>query len=245
MVVEALQPVRDLTHSTLFQVLLVLQNAPQRDVALPGIEIAPLLLDAGKAHFDLTLSVMEENGALQAAIEYNTDLFDANTISRLFGHLEVLLSAIKTSSSFAIAELPLLTEAETEQLLRDFNSTAREFDRNACIHELVEAQTRLTPDAISLVFDGRHISYDALDFKAEAFAARLSAAGVGPDVLAGICVNRSIEMVVALMAILKAGGAYVPLDPAYPADRLARMMQGIEVLVADPDLTNRLPANNA
>ena len=245
MLVDALQPVRDLRDSPLFQVLFVLQNAPQRDLDLPGISAAPLALDAGKAHFDLSLSMMEDKGALQAAIEYNTDLFDEATISRFFTHFEVLLSAIKDNSSLAISELPVLTHAELTQLLYEFNDTACEFQRDACVHELFERQAESAPDAISLVFESHHVSYECLNVRAEQFAAKLRAAGAGPDALAGICVDRSIEMITAVIAALKAGAAYVPLDPSYPASQLAWMIGGLDVLIAQPDLASSLPAHNA
>jgi amino acid adenylation domain-containing protein/FkbM family methyltransferase len=243
--VEAIQPVRDLSHTPLFQVLFVLQNAPHREMSLDGLAVSPLMLDAGKAHFDLSFSITEEKGALQAAIEYNTDLFDEATIRRMFDHFAVLLSAANENPGLAVCDLPLLTSEETGQLLSDFNSTLCEFERDACVHELVERRVRSAPDTISLVFEGCHISYGCLDEEAEELAERLGDEGIGPDGLAALCIYRSIEMVKAILAVLKAGGAYVPLDPAYPQDRLAWMMQGIEALVAHQDVADRLPIHDA
>jgi amino acid adenylation domain-containing protein/FkbM family methyltransferase len=245
MLVEAIQPVRDLSHSPLFQVLFVLQNAPQHEFAIQGVRVDPLPLDAGKAHFDLTLAMAEEIGVLHAAIEYNTGLFDKATILRLFGHFEVLLCAVSEDADRPISALPLLTEPESIQLLRDFNSTFREFNAGAAVQQCFERHASMAPDAMSVVFDGSHVSYAYLDRSTESFAAALRDAGAGPDVLVGICVERSLEMVLGLIAVLKAGGAYVPLDPTYPAERLAWMMEGIDVVITGPALAERLPATRA
>jgi amino acid adenylation domain-containing protein/FkbM family methyltransferase len=245
LLVEAIQPVRDLSHSPLFQVLFVLQNAPQHEFAIPGVSIDPLPLDAGKAHFDLTLAMAEETGVLHAAIEYNSGIFDEATILRLFGHFQILLGAISQDAGRPISVLPLLTDPESIQLLRDFNSTFRQFDENARVHELFERHASAAQDAVSVVFDGSHVSYGQLDFSAESFAAALRDAGAGPDVLVGICVERSLEMVLGMIAVLKAGGAYVPLDPTYPAERLVWMMEGIDVVITGQTLGDRLPATGA
>ena len=237
MLVEALKPVRDLSRSPLFQVLFVLQNAPFDELTLPAVEIQPIKLDAGRAHFDLTLAMMEVEGALQASIEFNTDLFDHATISRLFGHFEVLLRSISVNPDCLVSELPLLTEAERFQLLLEFNSTQREFDQNAPVHYLFERQAADTPDAVSVVFESSHLTYQRLDIEATTLAARLQSLGAGPDVAVGVCMDRSVEMVSGVIGILKAGGAYVPLDPAYPADRLAAMAESVDILITQ---THRL-----
>ncbi|HYL98258.1 MAG TPA: amino acid adenylation domain-containing protein, partial [Blastocatellia bacterium] len=242
MLVEALQPVRDMSRSPLFQVLFVLQNAPFDELVLPNIDIQPMTLDAGKAHFDLTLAMMEVRGALQASIEFNTDLFDHTTISRLFGHFEALLRSISVDPDCLVSELPLLTEAERFQLLQEFNSTDREFDQQAPIHYLFERQAAKTPDAVSVVFEGSHHTYQRLDLDADALATRLQSLGACPDVPIGICLARSLEMVSGLIGILKSGGAYVPLDPAYPADRLAAMIEGVKLLVMHRQLMEQLPS---
>ncbi|MGH9821768.1 MAG: amino acid adenylation domain-containing protein, partial [Blastocatellia bacterium] len=241
MLVDALQPVRDLSRSPLFQVLFVLQNAPFDELTLPAVEIQPITLDAGRAHFDLTLAMMEVKGALHASIEFNTDLFDRSTISRLFGHFEVLLRSISVDPDCLVSELPLLTEAERFQLLLEFNSTQREFDKNAPVHYLFERQTTRAPDAVSVVFEASHITYQRLDTQATTLAARLQTLGAGPDVAIGICVDRSVEMVSAVIGALKAGGAYVPLDPAYPADRLAAMAESVDILITQNDRLEGLP----
>jgi aspartate racemase len=223
--VEELHPERDLSHSPLFQVMFVLQNAPWEPAQLAGLEVTPMLIDSGTSKFDVTLFVREREGALQAVVEYNTDLFKAETIRRMLSHYQTLLEGIVANPDQRLLDLPLLTDAERHQLLVDWNQTQQDYPRNKCVHELFEEQADRTPDAVAVVFEDTQLTYRQLNERANQLARYLQGLGVGPDRLVGICVERSLEMVVGLLGILKAGGAYVPLDPAYPKDRIAFMME--------------------
>jgi amino acid adenylation domain-containing protein/FkbM family methyltransferase len=245
MLVETLQPVRDLGHSPLFQVMLVLHNAPLKPLRLPGLNIKPLLVDTGKTHFDFTFLLSEEAGEMDAVVEYNSDLFDRSTIARMLRQFEVLLEAIGATPEDKIAGLALLTEAETSQLMIEWNDSGAEFDSGLCVHQLVERQCEVSPDAVAAVFEGDHLTYQALDLLSNRLADYLSGRGVGTDSLAGVCVDRSVEMVIGVLGILKAGAAYVPLDPTYPLERLVYMMDGVSVIVTEPATAGRLPSNGA
>ncbi|QUP67808.1 non-ribosomal peptide synthetase [Pseudomonas syringae Cit 7] len=242
--VEALQPQRSLSHSPLFQVMFNHQSQASADVrALPGLQVEALLPDSYPAQFDLTLNTAEHDGGLSAGLTYATALFDPRTIERMAGHWLALLQAICANAAQRIAEVPMLDMAERQQILHDWNATAADFPSEACLHSLIEAQVRATPDAPALVFATEQLSYVQLNARANQLAHRLRESGVGPDVLVGICVERSLELVIGLLAIIKAGGAYVPLDPDYPEDRLAYMMQdsGIGLLLTQTALLARLP----
>nr|WP_282707237.1 non-ribosomal peptide synthetase [Pseudomonas syringae] len=242
--VEALQPQRSLSHSPLFQVMFNHQSQASADVrALPGLQVEALLPDSYPAQFDLTLNTAEHDGGLSAGLTYATALFDPSTIERMAGHWLALLQAICANAAQRIAEVPMLDVAERQQILHDWNATAADFPNEACLHSLIEAQVRATPDAPALVFATEQLSYVQLNARANQLAHRLRESGVGPDVLVGICVERSLELVIGLLAIIKAGGAYVPLDPDYPEDRLAYMMQdsGIGLLLTQTALLARLP----
>ena len=175
--------------------------------------------------------------------EYATDLFEASTIERMAGHFHVLLEAIVADPARRIGELPLLTEAERHQLLVAWNETAADYPRAGCIHQLFEAQVARTPDAVAVMCDDRQLTYAALNARANQVAHHLQALGVGPEVLVGLCLERSLDLVVGLLGILKAGGAYVPLDPSYPAARVAFMLSDTQapVLVTQQTLLTQLP----
>ncbi|MGX0955662.1 amino acid adenylation domain-containing protein [Pseudomonas viridiflava] len=241
--VEALQPQRSLSHSPLFQVMFNHQNqasAEVRDVA--GLQVESVELDSYPAQFDLTLNTAEHDDGLSAGMTYATALFDRRTIERMAGHWRTLLRAICANSGQRIAELPIQNDAERQQML-DWNATSAEFPSEQCIHTLIETQVQKTPDAPALIFAEQQLSYAQLNARANQLAHRLRESGVGPDVRVGICVERSLELVIGLLAIVKAGGAYVPLDPDYPEDRLAYMMQdsGIGLLLTQTPLLARLP----
>ncbi|HEV2437462.1 MAG TPA: amino acid adenylation domain-containing protein [Verrucomicrobiae bacterium] len=223
--VEALQPARDLSRPPLFQVMFILQNAPLRSLELAGLKLAPLQVHSSTAKFDLMLSLEEGAGGLSGFIEYNTDLFDAETIARLLDHYRMLLESVAVSVQQPLSQLPLLTEPERKQILADWNDSDAGFPGDRCIHELFQEQVRRTPDAAALVFEDEELTYRELDKRANQLARELHTLGVGPDVRVGICVRRSLEMVIGLLGILKAGGCYVPLDPAYPKERRAFMLQ--------------------
>ena len=241
-VVEALQPQRSLSHSPLFQVMFVLQNVPMTEFELPGVTLTQLDGDSTIAKFDLTLSMSETNRGLVGEWEYNTDLFDGSTIDRMATHFQNLLSAIVANPATTVGELPLLSAAERHQLLVEWNDTTAEYPIDKCIHQLFEEQVEKTPDAVAVVFGNQQLTYRELNQQANQLAHYLQTLGVRPEVLVGICVERSLEMVVGLLGILKAGGAYVPLDPNYPPERLSYMLadSGVEVLLTENKWTSQL-----
>jgi amino acid adenylation domain-containing protein len=222
--VEELRPQRDLSHNPLFQVEFALQNTPFRPLSLRNLTVTPLNLERRAAHHDLSLHIEETSSGLTGLFEYSTDLFEAETVSRMSGHFVTLLSAAVAEPDCRISDLPLLTDAERAQILVGWNATGRAYPETT-IPRLIEEQARRTPTATALVFRGRAMSYDELNLRANQLAHYLRRLGVGPEVLVGICLERSFEMVVGLLGILKAGGAYVPIDPLYPPDRQAYMIQ--------------------
>ncbi|HEX3128876.1 MAG TPA: non-ribosomal peptide synthase/polyketide synthase, partial [Thermoanaerobaculia bacterium] len=223
--VDGLDVERSLAHSPIFQVMLALQNVPAGTIALPGVQAKVAELPVSASKFDLSLEVTESESGLEGVLTYATDLFDRSTARRLLGHLEVLLEGAVADPDTRLADLPLLTEAERAELAA-WNRTGMEYP-DVCLHELIESQVEKTPDAVAVVFEGETLTYRELDEWASALAAEL------PDTLIGISLERSLEMVVGLVAILKAGGAYVPIDPGYPAERVAYMIEdsGVSVLL--------------
>ncbi|HEY2292123.1 MAG TPA: amino acid adenylation domain-containing protein, partial [Thermoanaerobaculia bacterium] len=224
--VAELAPDRDLSRPPLFRVLLALMDTPPAP-ALPGVVAAPLPVDNRTAKFDLTLSLVPAGDGLDGWLEYSTELFDAVTVRRLLAHLERLLAGLADPEAreTRLSTLPLLAPAERLQLLAEWNDTGAAPAPAVCLHQLFEAQAARTPEAVALVSpDGRRLSYRELDAQAEALVRRLRRLGVGPEVLAGVLIDRTVELVVALLAVLKAGGAYVPIDPAYPRQRVATLL---------------------
>ncbi|MHC5747095.1 MAG: amino acid adenylation domain-containing protein [Nostoc sp.] len=247
LLVEQVQPQRDLSHTQLFQVMFVLQNAPMSALELPGLTLSPVESDNYSAKFDLTLFITETKSGLVGNLEYNTDLFEKSSIQRIAGHLQTLLEAIVANPQQRLSELPLLTESEEHQLLREWNNTKIEYLQEQCIHELFEAQVERTPDALAVVFKDEQLTYWELNKRANQLAHYLRSLGVKAEVLVGICVERSLEMAIGLLAILKAGGAYVPLDPSYPKERLAYMLEDSQpgVLLTQQHLVENLPNHKA
>ncbi|MCW5317887.1 amino acid adenylation domain-containing protein [Nostoc sp. KVJ3] len=247
MLVEALQPERDLSHTPLFQVMFVLLNAPMSEIELTGLSVSGLPIEITTAKFDLTLSMENTPNGLFGWWEYNTDLFDSSTIERMTGHFLTLLEAIVANPSERISQLPMLTASEQQQLLVEWNDTQVNYPFDKCIHQLFEEQVELTPDAVAVVFENQQLTYHELNSRANQLAHYLRSLGVGADVLVGICVERSLEMVVGLLGILKAGGAYVPLDPEYPQERLRFILEDaqVSVLLTQQHLVEKLPGCQA
>ena len=241
--VEELQLERSLSYHPLFQVMFVFENTSRQTLYLPGLTSTIFDLDNVTSRFDLTLSIKETEDELQGWWEYNTDLFDAATITRMIGHFQTLLDSVVANPQQQISELPLLTAAERHQLLFEWNDTQADYPQNKCIHELLEQQTERNPDTVAVVFENQQLTYQELNSRANQLAHYLRTLGVKPDVLVGICVERSIEMVVGLLGILKAGGAYVPLDPTYPKERLKFMLQNSQprVFLTQEFLITELP----
>jgi amino acid adenylation domain-containing protein len=243
MLVEELQPERDLSHTPLFQAAFALQNAPMRTIELPGLTLTPLEADSGTAKFDLTLTMAEGPDGLRGTIEYNTDLFELATIQRMAGHFRTLLEGIVADPEQPISRLPLLMEAERHQLLVEWNNTETPYPADRCAHGLFEAQVAQRPQALAVTFDGHGLSYAELNSRANQLAHYLRKLGVGPEVLVGISTERSPEMVIGILGILKAGGAYLPLDPTYPPERLAFMLEDsqVPILLTQQHLVEHLP----
>ncbi|MCJ8273573.1 MAG: amino acid adenylation domain-containing protein, partial [Psychrosphaera sp.] len=214
MLVEALKPPRSLSHSPVFQVMFVLQNNEQNELELSGLTLTPVTQQSNIVKFDLELSVTETDGILNTVWLYNNDLFFADTITQMAQSFEVLLEGIVKTPAQSVATLPLLTATQTDQLRVEVSKT--QYPQNTLLHELFEAQVNRNPDALAVVFEGESLSYGALNEAANRLAYHLVEQGVEADSLVGICVTRSLDMAIAIMATLKAGGAYVPLDPAYP-----------------------------
>lgn len=246
-VVDVLQIERSLSYNPLFQVMFALQNTPLGDLNLPGLKATSLAVENVRVKFDLSL-VLEETETetgnyLEGFWEYSGDLFTADRITRMVGHFQTLLMGIVTNPQQRVGELPLLTEAEKQQLLIDWNQTEIPYPMDQCIHQLFEKQVAKNPEAIALIYEQESLSYQQLNQKANQLAHYLQSLGVKPDELVGICVERSPLFIIGILGILKAGAAYLPLDSNYPLDRLAYMLEdsGLSVLLTQEKLTQTLP----
>ena len=241
--VEELNPERSLSHSPLFQVLMVLQNATDAGPRLAGVSVTALPMDVSTSKFDLVAHFADRGREIAASFRYNTDLFDASMMQRMVRHLEVLLGAIAEDPDRPLSQLPLLTERERHQVLVEWNQTETEYPREKTVHGLFEEQAGRAPEAVAVEFEGKRLTYGQLNERANRLARYLSKRGVGPEVLVGLCVERSLEMVVGLLGILKAGGAYLPLDPAYPGERLRFMLEdaGARLVLTQKRLANSVP----
>ncbi|MCP4654181.1 MAG: AMP-binding protein, partial [bacterium] len=250
--VEALEPERNLSQNPLAQVLFLLQNAPAGAADFgPELEAAIEGVATGEAKFHLTLGLVEGEEGLRGGLEYNVDLFDRTTIHRLLGSWRRLLEAVVSDPERCLFELPLISEAERQQLVREWNDThsSRTDPPEVTLHQLIEAQVEKTPEAVAVEFAGERLSYRELNRRANQLAHHLRSLGArrkaGPaEVRVGICAERSSELVVGLLGILKAGGAYLPLDPSYPPERLSFMAEASEVgvLLTQERLLPALPA---
>ncbi|HCJ7672678.1 TPA: non-ribosomal peptide synthase/polyketide synthase [Pseudomonas aeruginosa] len=244
--VDALQPERSLSHAPLFQVMYNHQRDDHRGsrfASLGELEVEDLAWDVQTAQFDLTLDTYESSNGLLAELTYATDLFDASSAERIAGHWLNLLRSIVARPEARIAELKLLDEAEARADLLQWNPHPQDFPPASCLHRLIERQAAERPRATAVVYGERALDYGELNLRANRLAHRLIELGVGPDVLVGLAAERSLEMIVGLLAILKAGGAYVPLDPRYPSDRLGYMIEdsGIRLLLTQRAARERLP----
>jgi amino acid adenylation domain-containing protein len=246
--VEALHPERSLSHSPLFQVMFNHQNAnvadhDERSRQLSGLTMEGLSWENPTAQFDLTLTTVENPQGFCGSFTYATDLFDPATIERMSRHWQCLLTAVVANPLQSVAQLPMLDAAQQQLILEEWNCSTVDYPRELRIHQLIENQAERLPNAIAIVFAEQRLTYQQLNSHANRLAGKLIELGVGPDVLVGIAVERSVEMIVGLLAVLKAGGAYVPLDPSYPEDRLAYMMQdsGVALLLTQSFVLPRMP----
>ena len=221
--VEELQPQRDLSHMPIIQAMFALQNTPDESIELAGLVLTPVNIESGTTQFDLSLNVWDRGPELKGYLAYRSDLFDASTIQRMLGHFKTLLESIAKNPDARISELSLLTEEERQALLQ---STAVPSEIPVtCLHHLFEAQVERNPNAIAISFENKHMTYAELNRRADQLAQQLRALGVGPEVLVGLFIERSLELVIGILGILKSGGAYVPLDPSYPPERLRFMIE--------------------
>lgn len=236
--VEALAPERDMSHTPLFQVMFILQNTPKVLPSVSGLTVEYLDLDYGVAKFDITVDLNEENDGISGAFVYNTNLFAEDTIARMATHFLCLLEGIAAKPDAKISQYVLLNDSERKQILFDWNQTECKYPLDRCIHAVFEAQTQCTPENIAVVCATSQLSFHELNNAANQLAHYLIAHGVGPETLVGICLMRSVEQIVSLLAIMKAGGAYVPIDPAYPADRISYMIAdaGVQLLITQQSL---------
>jgi len=245
-VVDVLQIERSLSYNPLFQVMFALQNAPLGDLNLPGLKATSLAVENVRVKFDLSLVLEEtetEKGTyLEGFWEYSSDLFTAERITRLVGHFQTLLKGIVTNPQQQVGELPLLMEAEKQQLLVDWNQTESPYPKNKCIHQLFEEQVTKNPDAIAIIYEQESLSYQQLNQKANQLAHYLQSLGVKLDELVGICVERSPLFIIGILGILKAGAAYLPLDSNYPLERLIYMLQDsdLSVLLTQENIANNI-----
>ncbi|MPY98080.1 MAG: amino acid adenylation domain-containing protein [Actinophytocola sp.] len=244
--VAALRPSRNGTASPLFNTMLVLHSETLPEVELAGLRVAPMELGAGIALFDLMLRA-EMGEELRGTWEYSTDLFDPGTSERMLGHFQRLLAGAVADPGLRLSELPLLSAEERRLVVDEGQGTPADVGRPRCLHELVEEQADRTPDAVAVVFDGAELTYRELDRRANQLAHRLRALGVAPEAPVGVCLERSLELVVAVLGVLKAGGAYLPLDPDLPPRRLRLMLAdaGVGVIITQPWLLDMLPEHPA
>lgn len=255
--VETLDPDRDPSRNPLFQVAFALQNAPMQSLNLPGLTLEPAPLQSGSTRFDLEVhlwepahglrSLWQSQEGLSGFVSYSTDLFDQDRIGRLVGHFQTLLEGIVADPDMRLSDLPLLTSAEHQQILVDWNQTDLQVDQDRCFHHIFAAQANAAPRAIALVSEQGSLTYAELNRQADQLAQTLQHLGVQPASLVGLCVERSADMVIGILGILKAGAAYVPLDPNYPSERLQFMLTDTQVaiLLTQSWLVESLPASPA
>jgi amino acid adenylation domain-containing protein len=245
--VEELQPKRDRSRSPLFQVVFALQNVPSTPLQLSGLEVRPLEVSTATSKFDLSVAVTEAPDGMFATWEYNTDIYEGETVERMAGHYVGLLESAVAEPGRALSGLSMLAEPERRQICQEWNQTGKDPGPIQRIDQLVEAQAARGPERIALVFAGQSLGYAELNGRANQLAHRLRSLGVGPETLVAISIGRSLEMVIAVLGVLKAGGAYVPVDPSYPHERLAMLLadSGAKVLLTEEKLAGKLPAHQA
>ena len=245
--VEELQPERDLTQTPVFQVFINMYNFKEAGLELDQVSVEPIKTLDRVPQFDIEFYVREHDDGIHLMFDYDSDLFDAATIARMLGHFQVLLHSVVANPEQRISDLPILTDAEEHQLLVEWNDTKRDYPEDKCLHQLFEEQAARTPDAVGVDLRRAATQLSGTQSSGQSVGALSTEVGVGPDVLVGICVERSVEMVVGLLGVFKAGGAYVPLDPSYPKERLAFMIKDSRapVLLTQQRLVEVLPGHGA
>ncbi|AJX67716.1 D-alanine--poly(phosphoribitol) ligase, subunit 1 [Burkholderia pseudomallei MSHR840] len=238
-VVERVKPPRSTAHPPLFQVMFVWQNAHEGSLQIPGLRLSTWGDPLTMAPFELTLAVREHQDDIACTLTYATSLFDRVTVERYLGHWLRQLDAMATDADPVVTGLPLLGEAERAQVLHGWNETGRAYARDACLHQLFEAQVSRTPEAAAVICGDETLSYTDLDARANRLAHYLRGQGVGPDTRVGLALGRGVEMMTGLLAILKAGGAYVPLDPGYASERLRAILDDSRPAIVLADAAGR------
>ena len=226
--VEAIYPERDMSYSPLFQVMMVLQNTPDEAINLGDVKIAPFEIESKTSKFDLTLNIEESENILKGNLEYNTDLFKHDTISRLIKYYLKVLETITQNNEIKISDIELIDDEEKYKLLLEWNDTKADYPKDKCIHQLFEEQVSKTPDNIAVVFEDKQLTYRELNEKSNQLAHTLRNKGVKPDSIVAIIAEKSIEMIVGILGVLKASAAYVPIDPEYPENRIAFILKDSE-----------------
>ncbi|MBW4685871.1 MAG: amino acid adenylation domain-containing protein [Komarekiella atlantica HA4396-MV6] len=244
--VEELKPERDLSRNPLYEVMFVLQNTPTSLQEVSGLTLRALEFDSGTAQLDIFLSMSESQEGLTGCLEYNTDIFDSITITQLINIFQTLLANIVANPEQRICELSLLTTSEQEQLLFKFNQTHVDY-QDMPLHQLFEQQVELTPDSLALISQSEKVTYRQLNHQVNQLARYLQKQGVTKETLVALCLERSVDMVVGILAILKAGGAYIPLDPSYPVERLNFMLSDSQtsVLISQQVILEKLSLSSA
>lgn len=245
--VEELQPERNMSHTPLFQVLFGLQSDPTTAIEMAGLTMRFQEIDSRTAKCDITLNMTEKPQTIEGYLEYNTDLFDDATMTRLISHFETILHGAAANPDRRLADIPMLSEEERHTILIGWNDTRTNYPAAQCVHELFEARAAQHPDATAVVFGGQQLTYGELNKRANQLAHHLRMLGVGAEGFVAICMERSADLIVGLLAILKAGGTYVPLDPTYPGERLAYMLEDTRatVLLTHEQLRAELPPHSA
>ncbi|HWY20198.1 MAG TPA: amino acid adenylation domain-containing protein [Candidatus Acidoferrum sp.] len=238
---------RDLSRNPLFQVTFQLGQGHVSSCWSPGVKAVPFEIESGTERFDLSLDLAELSDSIEGKLSYNTDLFETTTIVRMTEHFCALVAGVADEPSRRVFDIPLLDESERSKILVEFNATARDYRRDLCMHDFFEEQAERTPDLIALICQHERLTYSELNARANQLAHYLRTQGVGPEVLVGICFERSPEMLVAVLGVLKAGGAYVPLDPTYPRNRLAAILEDARapILLTMQSLASVLPNHAA
>ncbi|MEG5138691.1 MULTISPECIES: amino acid adenylation domain-containing protein [unclassified Microcoleus] len=248
LLVDQFCPQPDLSYSPLFQVTFVFEeNIPFQRIDLSRLTASPWVIENNEGKFDLTLFLKPTSAGLEGSWYYSTDLFDAETIERMNEHFQILLSGIVAHPEQSISALPLLPDQEKNLLLVEWNQTQKDESQDLCLHQLIAQQAEVTPDKIAVSFEGQTLTYEELHQRSNQLANYLQQRGVKPDDLVGICVDRSLEMLVGLLGVLKAGGAYVPIDPNYPDDRVEYMIENSQakVLLTQQQLVKSLPTEES
>lgn len=242
-VVEELQPERNLLRHPLFQVAFALLNDPVISLEISNLSLRLLNIDNGRARFDLTLFMRDEKESLAGTFEYNTDIFETSTIASLSEHFCVLLRGIVNAPETMLRDLPMLTDLEREQLPGTWNNSHTPYPADRCVHELFEDQVVRSPDSIAVSYDDKQITFYELNRRANQLAHALQTMQIGPEMVVGVALQRSLDLIIGLLGILKTGGAYLPLDLAYPSERLAFLLEDahVAVVLTQSSLREKLP----